>query len=87
MIFLNKNILIILIKNISVESSYKYINYLGFDISKDQIELVLPILKNNITYLYNNDIDSLLNKLPKNVTKSTKEQLVKLFNQYIKKEG
>ena len=84
---MNKNILIILIKNISVESSYKYINYLGFDISKDQIELVLPILKNNITYLYNNDIDSLLNKLPKNVTKSTKEQLVKLFNQYIKKEG
>ena len=84
---MNKNILIILIKNISVESSYKYINYLGFDISKDQIELVLPILKNNITYLYNNNIDSILDKLPKNVTKSTKEQLVKLFNQYIKKEG
>lgn len=87
MIFLNKNIIIAIIKNINAESAYKYIKYLDYDISLEQVYLILPTLKSNINLLYDNDIDSLLKKLPNKVTKSSKDQLIKLFKKYIKKEG
>lgn len=87
MIFLNKNIIIAIIKNINADAAYKYIKYLDYDIPKDQIELILPILKNNINLLYNNEIENILSRFPHKVTKSTKDQLVSLFNKHLKKES
>lgn len=87
MIFLNKNLIILIIKNINIDAAYNYIKYLDYDISKEQLEIILPFLKTNISLLQNDDINNILTKLPTNVSKSSKDQLIKLFKKYIKKEG
>ena len=76
-----------IIKNINVDAAYNYIKYLDYDISKEQLEIILPFLKANISLLQNDDINNILTKLPTNVSKSSKDQLIKLFKKYIKKEG
>jgi hypothetical protein len=85
-IFLNKNVIIFFIKTVNIESANNYLNMIGFNFSKDQIRLILPVLKNNIDKIYEEDINGILQNLPKNVTNYSKNQLIKLFNLYIKKE-
>ena len=83
---MNKNVIIFFIKTVNIESANTYLNMIGFNFSKDQIRLILPVLKNNIDKIYEEDINGILRNLPKNVTNYSKNQLIKLFNLYIKKE-
>ena len=83
MIFLNKAILIIFIKSLNIDSAYKYLNYFGYKISKEDAIVVLPYLKSNLHLLDKNNKDILLENLPKSVSYNSKEELIRLFDKYV----
>ena len=82
MIFLNKTLLTIFIKNLSVDSSLRYLNYLGFQFTYKEVENILPYLKDNLDLLDKEHKDYLLNNLPP-VSSSCKYQLSLLFDRFI----
>ena len=60
MIFLNKNILILFIKSLNVNNSMFYLKYLGYEFSRDEIEIILPYLKSNTDKLDKNNKNYLM---------------------------
>ena len=82
MIFLNKTLLTIFIKNLNVESYLKYLNYLGFQFNRNEVEVILPYLKNNIEFLDKEHKLYLLKNLPP-VSSYCKYQLSLLFDRFI----
>ena len=83
---MNKTILSLFIKALNVDSSFFYLNKLGYDFTYQEIEILLPYLKNNIDLLDKNKKDYLLNKIPTTISPYCKKQVSKLFDKYIKKE-
>ena len=79
---MNKTILSLFIKALNVESSYRYLNYFGYDFTKQEIEIVLPYLKSNVDKLDKGNKEYLLSNLPP-VSLNCKQQLSKLFDQFI----
>lgn len=86
-LFLNKTLICFFIKTLTEESAFRYLNYFGYDFSLQQIKIILPYLKNNLDKLENKYKKYLIDNLPSNVSSYSKFQLIKLFDQYIKKEG
>lgn len=79
---MNKNILSLFIKTLNVDSSFRYLNYFGYNFTRQEIELLLPYLKENVDKLdKNNKIDFFTNIPP--VSTYCKNQLSKLFDQFI----
>ena len=81
--FVNKTLLTLFIKALNVNSSYFYLNKLGYDFSYEEIEILLPYLKNNVEYLEKDKKHYLLSKIPKNISPYCKKQVSDLFDQYI----
>lgn len=83
-IFLNKNILITLIKITNVSSAYSYLNKIGYNFTLEEINLLLPYIRRNLDLLDKDKKDILLDNIPYQVTPYCKYQLNKLFNEFIK---
>lgn len=84
MIFLNKNILIALIKITNVSSAYSYLNKIGYNFTLEEINLLLPYLRRNLDLLDKDKKDILLDNIPFQITPFCKFQLNKLFIEFIK---
>ena len=84
MIFLNKNILIALIKITNVCSAFSYLNKIGYNFTLEEINLLLPYLRRNLDLLDKDKKDILLDNIPFQITPFCKFQLNKLFIEFIK---
>ena len=80
---MNKTILSIFIKALNVNSSYHYLNKLGYNFSYEEIELLLPYLKKNIDLLEKDKKCYLINNIPYEISPYCKLQLSKLFDQFV----
>lgn len=80
--FMNKNILSLFIKTLNIDSSFRYLNYFGYNFTRQEIEILLPYLKENVDKLDKNNKNDFFTNIPP-VSPYCKNQLSKLFDQFI----